>query len=140
MNKSKFSEEQIQALRSNSNVDKCSDKAITYSKEFKIKAIKQYNEEGKTASQIFREAGFDLNVIGKHIPKVCLKCWRQTFKFKGVNGLWVEQRGRSKGGGKGRPRTRPEEVKERIKRLEAENAYLKAENDFLAKLRAKRAE
>jgi transposase-like protein len=140
MNSSKFSEEQIRTLQSNYNVDKCSDRAITYSKAFKIKAIKQYNEDGKTASQIFREAGFDLNMIGKHIPKGCLKCWRRAFKMKGVDGLLVEQRGRSKGGRKGRPRKRPEEDKERIKRLEAENAYLKAENDFLAKLRAKKAE
>jgi transposase-like protein len=138
--KNKFSEEQIQILRSNCNVGKCSDKTITYSKEFKIRAIKQYNEKGRTASQIFREAGFDLRIIGKHIPKGCLKSWRRVFKKKGVAGLLVEQRGRSKGGGKGRPRKRPEENKERIKRMEVEIAYLKAENDFLAKLRAKRAE
>lgn len=140
MDKSKFSEEQIQALRSNCNVDKCSDKAITYSKEFKIKATKQYNEEGKTASQIFREAGFDLGMIGRHTPKGCLKCWRRALKTKGIDGLLVEQRGRSGGSRKGRPRKLLEDDRERIKRLEAENAYLKAENDFLAKLRAKRAE
>ena len=136
MNKSKFSEEQMVLLRSNCNVDKCSDKAITYNKEFKIRAVRQYNEDGKTASQIFREACFDLNVIGKNTPKNCLRCWRRIFKTKGNSGLQVETRGRCGG----RPKRKGLTEKERIKWLEAENAYLKAENDFLAKLRAKRAE
>ena len=136
MNKSKFSEEQIRALLSNCNVDKCSNKAITYNKDFKIRAVKHYNEDGKTARQIFKEAGFDLNVVGKHIPKDCLKCWRRTFKTKGADGLCVENRGR----GGGRPKTKGLTDADRIKRLEATVAYLEAENDFLAKLRATRAE
>ena len=125
-------------LRNNGNVDKCSNKAITYNKEFKIRAIKQYNEEGKTANQIFREAGFDLNVIGKHIPKDCLKRWRRIFKMKGGDGLQAEMRGKTKGGRKLKVKWSSE--KDRIKWLETKIAYLKAENDFLAKLRAKRAE
>ena len=48
----------------------------------------------------------------------------------------VENRGKGRGGG--RPKTKGITPEDRIKRLEAENAYLKAENDFLAKLRAKR--
>mgnify|MGYP001618442484 CR=1 FL=1 len=138
MNKSKFSEEQIKTLLSNRNVDKCSSKAITYNKEFKLWAVKQYGEEGKTSSQIFREMGFDLNIIGKGTPKMCLRRWRRTFKMKGDCGLRTEMRGKSKGGG--RPKEKWSSEKERVKWLETENAYLKAENDFLAKLRAKRAE
>ncbi len=87
MNKSKFSEEQIKVLLVNCNVDKCSDRAITYNKEFKIRAVKQYNEEGKTARGIFKEAGFDLNVIGKDVAKGCLKRWRKIFRIKGLGGI-----------------------------------------------------
>jgi hypothetical protein len=53
-------------------------------------------------------------------------------------GLQIETRGGHNGGG--RFKTKGLTETEKIKKLEAEVAYLKAENDFLAKLRAKRAE
>ena len=56
--------------------------------------------------------------------------------LKGINGF-SERRGRHR---KRAPDKKTASDKERIKRLEAENAYLKEENDFLAKIRAKRAE
>lgn len=132
--KNKFSQVQIQELLKNSNVVKCSDKAITYSKDFKVLAAKQYIEEGKSAKEIFRIAGFDLNVIGKDTPKYRLKDWNKLFRTKGAAGLQTERRGR----GGGRPKTKWLDEKERIKYLEAQVAYLKLENDFLTKLRAKR--
>lgn len=136
MNKNKFSEEQIKTLLNNHNVVKCSNKTITYSKDFKIFAVKQYNEKGRAVNQIFREAGFDPRVIGKYTPQNCLKNWRRVFKTKGIDGLKAESRGRDGGklGFKGLT------DKDRIKRLETENAYLKAENDFLVKLRAGKTE
>lgn len=123
-------------LTGNQNVAKCSDRAITYNKDFKLWAVKQYIEENKSAKEIFREAGFDLNLLGQDTPKRCLKDWRRIFKIKGIQGLITETRGR----GGGRPRIKGITDAYRIKRLEATVAYLKAENDFLAKLRAKRAE
>lgn len=86
--------------------------------------------------EIFMEAGFDLAVIGNENPKECLKRWRKTFKTKGVAGLLKDKRG--KGGG--RPRTKNLTDKEKIEYLEAKVAYLKAENDFLAKLRVAQKE
>ncbi|MDP2930151.1 MAG: transposase [bacterium] len=139
MNKSKFSEDQIKELLSNPNVTKCSDKAISYDKNFKVRAVRRYNENGQTVNQIFREAGFDLGVIGKDTPKNCLRDWRRIFRLKGADGLKIENRGGALGRG-GRPITKGLTDADRIKRMEAEIAYLKAENDFLAKLRAKRAE
>ena len=136
MSKRRFNREQINDLLENSNVAKCSEKSITYAKDFKVWVISQYDEEGKTAAEIFKEAGFDLRVIGKDTPKNCLGSWRQVFKQKGEDGLLIETRGR----GGGRPKTRGLTQADKIKRLEIEVAYLKAENDFLAKLRAKRAE
>ena len=139
MNKSKFSEEQTKELLNNSNVIKCSDKAISYDKNFKVRAVRQYNENGQTAKQIFREAGFDISVIGKDTPNNCLRDWRRIFKLRGIDGLKIENRGRTSHRGD-RPRTKGLTDADRIKRMEAEIAYLKAENDFLAKLRAKRVE
>lgn len=122
MSKRIFTDEQVKQLRSNSNVSACSSKSITYSEEFKLKALIQY-KEGLTSREIFTLAGFDLDVVGKEIPKECLYRWR-----------------RRTGKRSGRPKTRGVTKEDKIKRLEAQVAYLKAENSFLAHLRARRAE
>jgi hypothetical protein len=44
MSKRKFTKEQIGELLKNANVVKCSEKSITYSKEFKVWAVKRYGE------------------------------------------------------------------------------------------------
>src|SRR3989339_290548 len=93
MSKRMFTKEQVKDLGKNKNVSKCSEKSITYSKDFKMKAVKQYGEEGITSSEIFRQAGFDLVIIGKDIPKQSLKRWNRAFKAKGLNGL-AELRGK----------------------------------------------
>jgi transposase-like protein len=136
MEKERFSAQEKKSLLENKNVTKCSDKTISYNKAFKIEAVRQYLEEGKISTEIFQEAGFDLKVIGKDIPKSCLKRWRKTFATKGQSGLSKETRGRSGG----RPKTTGLSDAERIEYMEAEIAYLKAENSFLAQLRAKRRE
>jgi hypothetical protein len=72
-------------------------------------------------------------IIGEDTPKESLRRWNRVYKLKGLDGL-VESRGKSSGGG--RPKTKDLTDADKIKRLETEVAYLKAENDFLAKLRA----
>lgn len=136
MSKRRFTAAQMADLRKNDNVAKCSNKAITYGKNFKVGAVKRYQDDGVSAKQIFKEAWFDLDVIGKDKPKACLRDWRRIFKAKGIIGLKTETRGR----GGGRPKVKGLTDTQKIKYLEAKVAYLKAENDFLAKLRAKRAE
>ncbi len=136
MSKRKLTTKQVADLRKNSNVAKCSDRAITYNKDFNVRAVRQYVEDGLAAKEIFRVAGFDLEAIGKDTPKMCLRDWRRIFKMKGVSGLMTETRGR----GGGRPKTKGLTDTKKIEYLEAKVAYLKAENDFLAKLRAKQAE
>jgi hypothetical protein len=135
MGKRIFTSEQIEDLKRNPNVKNCSERSILYSNDFKIKAVKQYKEEGLTGSEIFNLAGFDSKIIGKKTGKECLKCWNRIDKQKGTAGLEIDQRkGRS-----GRQTKKVLTEVDRIKRLEAEVAYLKAENDFLIKLRAKRS-
>lgn len=135
MSKRIFTQEQIRELLKNPCVAKCSAKSITYNPDFKASAVRQHKEQYVTVKEIFVRAGFNLELIGQEIPKKCLERWCKIYKTKGVENLTKEGRGRL-----GRPRTRRLPDADRIKRLEAENAYLKAENDFLAKLRAKRAE
>lgn len=131
----RFSKEQIKTLLKNPNVEGCSGKSIKYSKDFKVAAIKKW-QSGISPKQIFIQAGFDVYAIGKKKPKDCLLRWRRIFNEKSEKGLKTEQRGKSKSGG--RPKKKWNNNKEKIKYLEAEIAYLKAENDFLAKLRKKR--
>lgn len=140
MSKIRFTKEEMKAISLNPSVRKCSEKSITYSKDFKVLAIKRYDEDGLSASQIFVEAGFDLEMIGKHIPDSCVRDWRRIYRAFGTEGLLKERRGGARGKGAGRPKTKNITDKDKIERLEATVAYLKAENDFLAKLRAKRRE
>lgn len=134
MSKRIFTKEQIEGLKRNPNVINCSEKSILYNKDFKIEAVKQY-KEGIISREIFKIAGFDLRIIGKDTPKECLKRWNKIYFEKGIARLEKDFRGINGG------RKKIIEIKEkdRIKRLEAEVAYLKAENDFLIKLRARRA-
>lgn len=135
MSKRIFNEEQIKELLRNENVAGCSEKSISYRKEFKVLAVRKY-QEGLPASEIFRQTRFDINMIGRKTPKRCLRRWTKIFKRKGEAGLKLDGRGKHKSGG------RPKNIanltdEEKIKRLEIEVAYLKEENRFLAKLRKK---
>lgn len=135
MSKRMFTSSQLNKLVQNKHVLSCSPKSITYSPEFKLWAIKRYYDDGYPPQEIFREAGFDISVIGKDTPGSRLKAWRRTYREKGASKLRIETRGNS-----GRPRTKHMNNREKIEYLEAKIAYLKAENDFLAKLRAARKE
>lgn len=134
----KFTIKECLELRKNPNVVKCSNKAVTYSKEFKIRAVKQYIDESISSNEIFRLGGFDRDVLGKDIPKDRISDWKRMYRLYGEDGLRTDRRG--KHGNGGRPTTKNLTEKEKLERLEAQVAYLKAENDFLKQLRAKRAE
>jgi len=126
-----FNSEQIKELLENQNITKCSPKTITYSKEFKLLAVKRYYDDGYSPRMIFEEAGLDLDVIGKYRAKECIRRWRNIYNSKGEKGLDEENRGKlSK-----RPKTKFKNKDEEIKYLRAKIAYVDAENDFLAKLR-----
>lgn len=132
MSKRIFDNKQIKELRQNPNVERCSEKSITYKNDFKIVAVTEW-QTGLPPQKIFMQAGFNINLIGNETPKQCLRRWRKIFKEKGNQGLSVEARGKTGG----RPKVNWENEKEKIKYLETQIAYLKAENDFLAKLRKK---
>jgi len=136
MSKIRFNELQVLEILGNPNVAKCSEKSITYSRDFKILAVKQYQENGYSPRMIFESAGFDLSVIGKDRPDDRIHHWRKIYGLKGASELMIENRGKSRGIGMGRPKTRGLTDTDKIKRMAIEIAYLKAENDFLAKLRA----
>ena len=116
-----FTQEQIEILLKNPNVESISSNTIRFTSEFKELALKKY-KEGVPASQIFKDAGFDLKILGKNPPQTCLGNW--CFREKHIN--------------KNNTRYLAREVKKNkaLKSILEENRYLKAENAFLKKLQA----
>ena len=94
---------------------------IRFTSEFKELALKK-DSEGISASQIFKDAGFDLNVLGKETPKTSIRNWRHREKTLNKNNT----------------KYLAKEVKKNkaLKSILEENRYLKAENEFLKKLQA----
>ena len=131
MSKRIYSEEEIKLLSANPNIIRCSNKSVTYRKEFKIKAVLDYYQQGLSPKTIFKKAGFDLNILGADKPKACLKLWKKIYKSRGQSGLLNDERGKY-GGRKPKP-----QVIEDMDYLKTKIAYLEAENDFLKKLKTK---
>ena len=132
MNRNIFKKGILERIRESSYVKKCTNKSVTYTYEFKKMALEQYNQ-GVSSREIWRRAGFDINIWRQDYPRECLKRWRKIVKSNGLQGLaeprWV-----------GRPKSKGVTDRDIIKRLNLQIKYLKAENVFLVKLRAKRAE
>ena len=59
-----FTQEQIDILLKNPNVESISSNTVRFTSEFKELALKK-DKEGIPALQIFKDAGFDLNVFRK---------------------------------------------------------------------------
>lgn len=119
-----LSDKDRKSLENNPNVLKVTKSNVAYTPEFKSKALK-LNNQGYTPSQIFADAGIDLSLFGDNYARKCLQRWEKMANKEG--GLKKDRRG-SKATG------RPKGLK--FKSLKDENAYLRAENDFLKKLRA----
>ena len=135
MNIHLHSNEEIEKLKSNPCVLRCSQKSITYTYDFKKRALELYRE-GVSSKEIWRRMGFDIGTWRKTYPKDCIRDWKDIVEERGLEEL-VESRGKES---TGRRKTKAVTDQDRIKRLELEVKYLQAENSFLAKLRAKRAE
>ncbi|WLD92656.1 hypothetical protein [Alkalihalobacillus sp. AL-G] len=65
-----FNEFQRKQLENNQNVRHVSDRSISFQPEFKVKAVKE-NLEGNGPMDIFKEAGFDVDIIGHKKPNQC---------------------------------------------------------------------
>lgn len=116
-----FTEKQREILRKNPNVEDVTDCTIKFSKEFKDKAM-ELNAQGFTPNQIFREAGIDLNIIGRNLAGNCLGNWKHSKKVKTKNSSKYLA-----------AKTKKNKA---LKAVIEENKYLRAENEFLKKLQA----
>ena len=117
-----FTKEERELLEKNPNVKSVTINQIYYTEEFKDKAIKEYLE-GKSANQIFREAGINIEEISvqSSYASSILSKWR---KRKQCNSSVHYQQKQVK------------ENKTAYQKLLQRNEYLEAENEFLKKLSA----
>ncbi len=127
-----FSSEQIAELRRNPCVFDCSERFIYYTYEFKIRAL-DLHAQGVKSKDIWKRAGLDVSWWKKNYCADTIKDWRRLVRQKGSLILTKTSGQQSDKGPKS-------EDGDKMRRLELQVGYLKAENDFLAKLRAKRSE
>ena len=127
----KFNQEQIKQLEQNPNVHHVGLKHVYYSAEFKQKAIQQYLL-GKTARQIFSEAGFNLQEISNatdYASKTISK-WRSN-----INNNCSNVNKNNMHYSKKKIKEQRKESKTNYQKLQERLEYLEAENEFLKKLR-----
>jgi len=123
-----FTEKEVKVLSKNKYVTKVSIKGITYTDEYKRIFVAE-NEKGKSIKEIFKEYGFDIDVLGTIRIRSAANRWRTAYRKKGIIGLNDTRAlmcGRSSG--KDLP------IEERYKRLKVQVNLLKAENELLKKI------
>jgi len=129
MSKKIFTAKEIKLLSSNNYVKSVSSKGITYTDEFKHIFIAE-KEKGKFTREIFKEYGFDVEVLGTDRIQSASKRWQRAYKKNGITGLRDTRAGNS-----GRLADRELSLEEKNARLEAQINLLKAENELLKKIR-----
>jgi len=107
-------------------------KHATYSFETKLAAVRAVVDEGMTKPEAMAEFGI--------ASTTSLKCWLRAYREGGPEALRPKPKGRPRGPASppGEP-TREEELERRIRKLEAENAYLKKSIALKAEKRSRTA-
>ena len=128
----KYSSEEIAKLKKNPCVFNCTERVLSYTYEFKKRAI-ELHAQGVVAREIWKRSGFYTDKWRKEYFQETIRDWRKIVEGSGMKGLL-------KTDGIQYDRGPTNTNKDKLKRLELQVKYLEAENDFLAKLRVKRAE
>jgi hypothetical protein len=127
MGKNYFTPEQVEQLKKNKYVKHVSEKAITYTEEFKEVLMMEYNS-GKLPSQILTEMGFNYKALGeRRIATIVYNTKKQALRPEGFKDTRSTE--------SGRPRTRDLTQEELIARQKQEIEVLKAKVEFLSLLR-----
>jgi transposase len=127
-----FSNEEIAELKRNPCVFTATSKSVYYIREFKKRAL-ELQAQGVHIKEIWRRSGFTISKWKDEYFRGTLRDWRKAVEKHGTEGL-------TNPGGTPHDRGSNKTSGDTIKRLKLQVKYLEAENDFLAQLRAKRAE
>lgn len=130
MSKIIFNEHQRRQIEANPHVVSVSDRSIQYTVAFKLKAV-QDNLKGKGPSEIFKAAGFDIEIIGLSKIQSAIHRWKKIYQIHGEKGFTEERRGK---GSTGRPRAENLSADKKLAKAEARIQLLEAELTLLKKL------
>jgi transposase len=130
-----FTPEQIAQFKTHPCVWRVTERTIHYTYDFKKRVLDLYSQ-GIKPDDIWMQAGFDISIWKKGYCRYTIKDWKRLLKRGGLESLTKPSGVQSDGGYK---RSQSPET-DRVRRLELQVRYLEAENAFLARLRAKRAE
>ena len=121
-----FDEEQQKQLRANHWVKSVTEKSISFTEDFKIYFINEYNL-GKLPKQIFKDAGFDINMLGdKRIEQCTARYKRQNKRIEGFHDTRANNSGRRIG--------KELSIDEENELLKKQNIKLQQELEFLKKM------
>ena len=127
MGKNYFTIEQVEELKKNKYIKHVSEKAITYTEEFKERFMFEY-KTGKPRSQILIDMGIDPKILGeKRLDGIVATIKRQSVSPKGFRDTRADS--------SGRPCTRDLTQEELIERQKQEIELLKAKVEYLSLLR-----
>ena len=127
MGKNYFTPEQVEELRKNKYIKHVSEKAITYTEEFKERFMLEYNS-GKLPSQILLEMGLNPKILGKkRLDGIVATIKRQSVSPTGFKDTRADS--------SGKPLTRELSQEELIERQKQEIELLKAKVEYLSLLR-----
>ena len=126
MTKVLFSDAQVKKLMKNKWIKNVSNRAITYTDEFKIKLVKETENYKKFPREIFKECEIDPEIVGNRRIEIAAYRWRKKYNETG------EIRDTKKGNS-GRRLERRLSDKEKLERAEAKIKLLEAENELLKK-------
>ena len=128
MSKKLFSIKEIEVLSNNQYVKFISERVINYTDEFKTLFIAEYNM-GKLPMNIFKQAGFDVTILGNDRVWCASKRWRKAYMESGDLALRDNRKFNS-----GRHIKHELTINEILAKKDAEIAYWKAEAELLKKI------
>ena len=127
MGKNYFTPEQVEELRKNKYIKHVSEKAITYTEEFKEIFILEY-QNGKLPSQILVEMGLNPKILGRRrLDGIVATIKRQSVSPTGFKDTRADSSGKTL--------TRELSQEELIERQKQEIELLKAKVEYLSLLR-----
>jgi transposase len=133
-----FSKEEIAEFNKHPCVFHVSERSIHYTYEFKKRAL-ELHSQGISPRDIWKRSGFNPERWKYNYTYSTIKDWKRIVEKRGIDGL-ANFGGFQYDGGRTNKRELVRVESDKMKRMELQIKYLQAENDFLAKLRAKRAE
>lgn len=126
MSKILFTDIQVKKLRKNKWIKSITNKAITYTDEFKFKLLKECTDCKKFPRDVFYECGIDPSIVGKKRIENAANRWRKQYKNSGT--ITDTRKGNS-----GKILERELSDKEKLERAEAKIKLLEVENELLKK-------